>query len=237
MPALTRRPLQRLAVVISCEHGGNTIPAQYRRFFRGATKVLNSHRGWDAGALVLARDLCAVLKCPLIASQTSRLLVDLNRSPHHRHVFSGYTRHCNSEIKQDILQHHYYPYRANVEAVIRRLIQRQGFVLHLSVHSFTPELKGIVRNADIGLLYDPARRNESAFASRMQLSLRDRWRVRRNYPYRGTADGLTVWLRACFSNAHYAGIEIEVNQGIVTRGRAWAGLRTNIIETVRELTR
>ena len=33
-------------------------------------------------------------------------------------------------------------------------------MIHLSSHSFTPELDGKVRKADIGLIYDPARQRE-----------------------------------------------------------------------------
>ena len=33
-------------------------------------------------------------------------------------------------------------------------------MIHVSSHSFTPELDGKVRRADVGLLYDPAPRGE-----------------------------------------------------------------------------
>jgi hypothetical protein len=40
-------------------------------------------------------------------------------------------------------------------------------------------------------------------------------RVRRNYPYLGTADGLVSFLRKEFSSELYIGIEIELNQKIM----------------------
>ncbi len=65
-------------------------------------------------------------------------------------------------------------------------------MLHLSVHSFTPKLHGVTRNAEIGFLYDPARRMDAAFCRDWRdVLVRDKphWRVRMNYPYRGTSDG------------------------------------------------
>ncbi|MNC89676.1 hypothetical protein D3C83_56490 [compost metagenome] len=49
-------------------------------------------------------------------------------------------------------------------------------------------------------------------------------RVRRNYPYRGIADGLPTWLRRRYPNARYGGVELEVNQSVLTAGtrkRTW----------------
>ena len=58
--------------------------------------------------------------------------------------------------------------------------------------------------------------------------------VRRNYPYSGTADGLTTDLRAGFG-PRYLGIEIEVNQRF-PKGDAdrWRRLRRLLIVTFRE---
>jgi predicted N-formylglutamate amidohydrolase len=41
------------------------------------------------------------------------------------------------------------------------------------VHSFTPALRGVRRNADLGLLYDPARAGELALARRWRAALRE----------------------------------------------------------------
>ena len=41
--------------LITCEHGGNRIPPRYRDLFAGCEALLQSHRGYDPGALTLAR--------------------------------------------------------------------------------------------------------------------------------------------------------------------------------------
>ena len=72
----------------------------------------------------------------------------------------------------------------------------------------------MTRDADIGFLYDPARRYERKFCREWRKKLvanKDLWRVRMNYPYRGTADGLTTYLRKKMKGT-YLGIEVEINQ-------------------------
>ncbi len=78
--------------LITCEHGGNRIPTAYRRLFRGQKALLGSHRGYDPGALVMAKALARALNAPLVSSAVSRLLVDLNRSIGHPQLFSAATR-------------------------------------------------------------------------------------------------------------------------------------------------
>ena len=48
--------------LVTCEHGGNRIPAPCRRLFRGQRALLDSHRGYDPGALVMAKALAAALR-------------------------------------------------------------------------------------------------------------------------------------------------------------------------------
>ena len=138
--------------VVSCEHGGNRIPPAYQLLFRDHEAVLASHRGYDPGALLMAKAIAQQLDAPLFAAMTSRLLIDLNRSMRHPQLFSEFTRNLPPIIKEKILDHYYRPYRQRVETAIAQAIQRGSRVIHLSSHSFTPQLHGKVRKADIGLL-------------------------------------------------------------------------------------
>lgn len=218
--------------VVTCEHGGNTIPKAYRELFHKQEKLLNSHFGYDPGALAMARSLAAALNAPLLAATTSRLLIDLNRPPGHPHLFSCVTRTAPAELRAKIASQHYEPYWAELKSAVRRSVENGRRVIHVSSHSFTPELNGHVRRADIGLLYDPGRRGEAELCASWKAMLSEyapRLRVRRNYPYRGRAAGLTAWMRRCFSADTYTGIELEVNQRIVfAAGRPWAELRSAV---------
>jgi len=223
-------------LVITCEHGGNRIPKCYRYLFEGDQALLDSHRGFDCGALSMATELAAVFSAPLMASTVSRLLVDLNRSIGHPHLHSEAIRHTQTAMRQMILAQYYQPYRTKTEGLIRQVIESHGRVIHVSSHSFTPELDGKVRNADIGLLYDPGRSGELDLSERWKAALKicsPALRVRRNYPYAGKDDGLTTWLRQRLSPATYVGIELEINQKhIIRTGRHWIVLRKLIVESL-----
>lgn len=221
--------------LITCEHGGNRIPAAYRALFAGQEALLASHRGWDPGALAVARDLADALAAPLCYATVSRLLVDLNRSPGHPRLFGEPVRRAGGDLRGAILARHYLPYRERVERLVTAAMAEGGRLVHLSSHSFTPVLDGEVRRADIGLLYDPARPGEAELAQRWQAVLRAAGLVvRRNYPYRGTSDGLTAYLRRRFAAPDYLGLELEVNQHLVAPGRAgWRHLRRQLVESLR----
>lgn len=211
------------ALYLTCEHGGNRIPARWRKLFSGHEGLLESHRGWDPGALTIARQMAKKLDAPIEFSTTSRLLVELNRSIGHPSLFSAITKPLPHAERERILAEHYFPYRARIEkemAEIMHSLSRRGALLHISVHTFTPVLNGEVRNTDIGLLYDPRREGEREFARQWRTALHrvaPELRVRLNYPYRGAADGFTTHLRKRFPASRYLGFELEINQAIATQ--------------------
>lgn len=202
------------AIVVSCEHGGNRVPKHLRKHFARRERWLSTHRGYDPGALTIAKRLARQLDAPLHASTISRLVVELNRSVGHPRLFSSVTRDLPEDEREHLLASIYRPYREALEQELRDAIARNGRVLHLSSHTFTPVYQGERRKADIGLLYDPARRPERDLAERLTRALRAStpWVIRRNYPYLGKADGLTTSLRRVFPASRYLGFELEVNQ-------------------------
>lgn len=225
-----------LRLVISCEHGGHRVPAAYRAAFAGAQAQLLSHRGWDPGALTLARQLAGALKAPLFAATTTRLLVDLNRSMGHQHLLSAVSRGLTPVDRRAIIQSHYRPHRDAVEGAVAHAIAVHGAVVHVASHSFTPVLDGAPRRADVAWLYDPRRTGEALLARRWMEAFTQHapgLLLRRNYPYQGRSDGLTALLRKRFSGSAYVGIELEVNQRFVQRaGAPWRALRTALVASL-----
>lgn len=207
-----------LQVVVSCEHGGHDVPAQYAACFEGAEEVLLSHRGWDAGALNLAYLIANACQTPLYFATTTRLLVELNRSLDAKDLFSEYTGSLSRKQKRELLDRYYHPYRKEVRTWIRNLRVENKQVLHISVHSFTPEFNGVRRETEIGLLFDPSRSNELAFCLAWQEALQLRFPDRRidfNQPYAGVDDGFTTALRKRHDDAGYLGIELEVRNDLL----------------------
>ncbi|HMN97480.1 MAG TPA: N-formylglutamate amidohydrolase [Phycisphaerales bacterium] len=228
----TRRDPGTPAFLVTCEHGGNRVPAAWRELFTGHEALLASHRGWDPGALSIARALARRLDAPAIVSTTTRLLVDLNRSPGNPRVFSELTRPLAIATRRTLLARHHAPHHARVVATIEGLLERHERVVHLGVHSFTPVLEGRVRAIDVALLYDPARPLERRFADRWLAALaalRPDLRLRRNAPYAGVADGLTTLLRRRFPARRYLGIELEVSQRLAPEDRA---VRRALVESI-----
>jgi predicted N-formylglutamate amidohydrolase len=225
--------------IVTCEHGRNRIPEAYQELFRGAEEILESHRGWDRGALAVWRKIVdAGLADAAFHSTTTRLLVDLNRSSYNPAVFSPWTRPLPRPVRRRLIDRYHHPYRQAVEAAAAELLGDGGRVVHWAIHSFTPVLNGVVRTADVGVLYDPTRPGErswgTAFIGALALQGPD-LRIRRNYPYRGRMDGLPTTLRKRFGE-DFLGIEIELNQALFdVRGEdAVAEL---VIGALRELHR
>src|SRR5580704_17785578 len=158
-------------VVVTCEHGGNRVPAAYIDLFRHHQRLLNSHRGYDPGALELARACARRLKTPLHFATVTRLLVELNRSIGHRSHFSVVTRSLGQQAREALVKNYYLPYRQRVETEIAAAIAAKCRAIHFSMHTFTPLLDGQVRNADVGLLYDPRRSDEVAICAALRRNL------------------------------------------------------------------
>ena len=217
-------PAVDVGFLVTCEHGGNRIPRRYAEAFAPHRALLESHRGWDPGALNLARQLAKSLDAPLVFSETSRLLVDVNRSEHHRALFSLISRALPRDERTRILDEYYRPYRAEVAAAAEALSAAGKRMIHLSVHSFTPVLDGETRIGDIGLLYDPRRPHEAMLCANWLAELAAALpglRVRRNYPYRGNTDGMTTSLRRAYHADRYLGVEVELNQRLLSEPKTY----------------
>ncbi len=208
--------------LVTCEHGGNTVPPAYAELFKsaGARADLRSHRGYDPGALAASEQFQQHLGAELIASTTTRLLVDLNRSIDNAELFSKYTRYLSPHEKAELLAEHYHPYRQRTVAAIEKQLAESRPVIHLSVHTFTPRFKGVWRHVDVGLLFDPDRKFEVSFCEQWRQRLASSspsLRVRPNEPYKGVDDGFTAALRRQYAARDYVGVEIEINNRFAKR--------------------
>ncbi|MCU0788580.1 MAG: N-formylglutamate amidohydrolase [Verrucomicrobia bacterium] len=228
---------KRAVLLLTCEHGGHRIPAPHASLFRGAEKLLASHRGWDPGALPLARLMARRLGRPLLAVTWTRLLVEANRAPSNSRIWSRFTKALPWEERQRILDRWWWPHRRTVERAVASGLAHGGGVVHVAVHSFTPVLDGEVRNADVAFLYDSRRKREADFCRRWAAELHrldPGLRLRYNYPYRGVADGLPTWLRQRHAPDRYLGIELEINQARVG-ANGWRRFQEHVADSLGRL--
>lgn len=238
--------MKKPALMITCEHASNALPGIVVRAFRECNleearrlgvessntfgipeEVLASHRAYDIGAYNLFSFIAKRLKPDFhCVGRFTRLVVDLNRSETSKNFFSEYTAHLPETVKAHLFGL-WQKYRQKIERFVAANIpprlrkSRDEIplkVIHLSIHTFTPVLNGVERDADVGILYDPKRSGEAKLADILIKNIRERepsLRIRRNYPYLGKSDGLTTTLRQKFGSA-YAGLEIEINQKLLS---------------------
>ncbi|MCQ2108175.1 MAG: N-formylglutamate amidohydrolase [Fibrobacter sp.] len=209
-------------LIVTCEHARNDVPS-FARNLEIPQEILNTHRGYDIGAVELYDALVRKLKPDFYsAGRYSRLFIDLNRSLWNKSVFSEFWEHCApAPLADDRTVAKYYAlrkkafayyldYRDSLENFVN---SAETPIFHLAIHSFTPVLDGKERNADVGVLYDSSRPWEKKIADVIIDEIRSRapeLKVCRNYPYQGKTDGLCSALRKI--SPSYAGFEIEFNQ-------------------------
>ena len=211
-----------MKLMLTCEHASNRLPALLKKAI--PAEVQGTHRAYDIGALKVFRKLVKFAKPEFSCEgKFSRLFVDLNRTITNKSAFSEYygvlearDKAAAEKVKAEAIKY-WTEYRANVEKFVKKNINadnKGAAIVHLGIHSFTPVLNGRPRNTDIGILYDPARPQERAYANVIRDEIKRLYphmKVRFNYPYKGTSDGLTTSLRKKFG-PRYVGIEIEINQ-------------------------
>lgn len=208
-----------ITFLLSCEHASYHLPLEYLALY--SDKYLTSHLGYDRGALSTFSHLREELNLWGVKGQYSRLLIDLNRSLDSDNLFSQRLRKLSLEKKESIIENYYHPYRQKVLQKIESERAKGYKVIHLSIHSFTPVLKREKRACHVGLLFDPARENEFLICQALFGALKpiENLIVAYNEPYSGIEDGLTRYLRECFSENEYVGIELEFNQNIIRQVR------------------
>lgn len=227
----------REILILTCEHASNRLPAAFKKAV--PAEVLKTHRAYDIGAVHVFRKLVKFAKPEFYCEgKFSRLFVDLNRTITNKSAFSEYydaleaSDKAAAEKAKAQATAYWTEYRAAIEKFVasslsspkrtslkNRVAKSAPEIVHLGIHSFTPVLNGKVRNTDIGILYDPSRPQERAYANVIKAEIKRLYpamKVRFNYPYKGSSDGLTTTLRKKFG-PRYVGIEIEINQKFFQR--------------------
>ena len=218
--------MAKAILILTCEHASNKLPAAFKNAI--PAEVLKTHRAYDIEAVQVYRKLVKFANPEFYCEgKFSRLFVDLNRTITNKSAFSDYYKQLEKRDKataakvKESATKYWNEYRENIEKFVaknigslRKAQRPEAAIVHLGIHSFTPVLNGKVRNTDIGILYDPARPQERAYANVIKGEIKRLYpamKVRFNYPYKGSSDGLTTTLRKKFGQK-YVGIEIEINQ-------------------------
>ncbi len=160
-PFIVERHGEAYPALVVCDHASNAVPRAL------GTLGLNHHQlslhiAWDVGAAALARRVAQRLALPLVRAGFSRLVIDCNRRlddpasilpVSDSHAVPG-----NADVTR--AQRHartaaiYDPYHAAIEAELAQAARRAAAPALISMHSFTPIMRGHRRPWHCGILWD-----------------------------------------------------------------------------------
>jgi predicted N-formylglutamate amidohydrolase len=148
-------------VLILADHATNIIPAELEALGLHEEQ-LKRHIAYDIGIESLTRELAARLNAPAILTRFSRLVIDPNRGPDDptlvMRIADGALIPRNARIDRDEIEQRktrfYAPYHRAISATLDTMLQSGIVPAIVSLHSFTPVLRGVVRPWHAGILWD-----------------------------------------------------------------------------------
>ena len=215
--------------LVTCDHAANTVPPFVAGGDLGLPETdMARHIAYDIGAGGVARELGRLLDAPVILSNFSRLVIDPNRGLDDptllMRLYDGTVipanRAAGAAERQARIDRLYAPYHD----AVARLAGRQAGTVIVSVHSFTPQLRGRPpRPWEVGILHaPPEERLSRALIARLRgegdLTVGD------NEPYSGHLPGDAIDRHALATGRLNTLIEVR-NDLIATEigQRHWAG--------------
>lgn len=219
-----------LGLLILADHATNRLPSAYGDLGL-APSAFQRHIAYDIGVEPLTRALSAALEAPAVMSCFSRLLIDPNRGEDDPTLIMKISDGAiiprnypmSSEEADRRLMRFHRPYH---EAVARRISAIEAATgrapLVMSMHSFTPIWKTIVRPWHAGILWDSdprvARPLVDALSAISGIVCGD------NEPYDGALRGDTMYRHCMKRGIPHALIEIRQDLIADEGGVAeWAG--------------
>ncbi len=218
----------RAPVLLLCDHATHFVPRALAGLGLSEAE-LSRHIAWDIGVAEVTRQLAVHLDAPAVLSHFSRLIIDPNRDLDDPTLVPQLSdgvivpgnRDLPAAAREARIATFHQPYHRAVDAALDALIARGRAPALISMHSFTPVMKGLERPWQIGILW-----NRDA---RLPLPLIDTLRaqgltVGDNEPYSGRDNhGYTMHVHA--QPRGLANVLIEIRQDLIDTHRgatAWA---------------
>lgn len=148
-------------LIFVCDHASKAVPPAYGDLGL-SPDLFATHIASDIGAAEVTRVLANAYGAPAVLACWSRLLIDLNRGADDPtlvmklsdgSIVPGNRNADAAEVAGRIAQFHA-PYHDAIEAEIARARQNGIVPVLLSMHSFTPQMRGVKRPWEIGILWD-----------------------------------------------------------------------------------
>ena len=149
------------SVLLTCDHASRRVPTALDNLGL-ADDVIVRHIGWDIGAAEVTRRLAPLLDAPAVLAGYSRLVIDCNRKPEDGSSIpresDGVEIPGNANLSEPQRRARreaiFEPYHAAIAAWIAAKRKPGIAPAIISMHSFTPVMKGVERPWHIGVLWD-----------------------------------------------------------------------------------
>jgi predicted N-formylglutamate amidohydrolase len=236
-PVTVRHAQGRARLVFSCDHASNRIPRRFGDL--GLTDAQRAdHIAWDIGAARVAEHLSDAFDAPAVFSGYSRLILDCNRRPDDPSAMPAMSDGVAIEANRDLspaaraarIATFFAPFQEAVAAMMARAQPGAARAL-ISVHSFTPRMKGFDRPWHVGALWE--RDDVIAGPFMAALVARGDVVVGDNLPYSFSQPrGATLDAHAFEKNIPCMGIEVRQDLIASEEGAArWAGILADALRT------
>lgn len=174
--------------VLTCDHASNFLPAEFGTLGL-AEAELARHIAWDPGALPVARRMAEILDATLIETCISRLVVDCNRPLDAPDLIADLSETTaipgnaalSPQQRAARVARCWRPFHDTIDAVVEDRLAAGRETWLVSVHSFNPVYKGVVRPWQIGIIHDDDIRLAAPLIA--ELRARGRLAVGVNEPY------------------------------------------------------
>jgi predicted N-formylglutamate amidohydrolase len=217
-PYEVRNQAGRAPVLFLCDHATRFVPRALGDLGLSEAE-LSRHVAWDIGIAELTRALAARLDAPAVLSHFSRLVVDPNRALDDPTLIPQLSdgvivpgnRDLSTEARQARIRTFHRPYHAAVARMLDAMVARGPAPALISMHSFTPVMKGVERPWQIGILWNRDARLPLPLIARLSaqgLAVGD------NEPYSGRDNhGYSLHVHA--EPRGLANVLIEVRQDLI----------------------
>jgi predicted N-formylglutamate amidohydrolase len=183
-------PAGRAPALIVCDHASRAVP-QSLDGLGLPPEALSKHIAWDIGAADLARALARRLDAPLVLAGFSRLVIDCNRRLEDPSLILGESDGqtvpgnigLDPAARERRIRACHEPYHRAIEGRLASFADAGVVPALISIHSFTPVMRGERRPWHVGVLWD----DDGRMALPMLAALRARrgLEVGDNLPYSG----------------------------------------------------
>ncbi len=241
-PVERARPGGDPSLLLLCDHASNAVPPELGDLGLPRSD-LERHIAWDVGARGVTLALSDAFDAPAVLAGFSRLTIDPNRGEDDptlvMRLYDGSivpaNRHADAAEVERRLALYHRPYHAAVSAAIDAALADGVRPRLVSIHSFTPQLRGRApRPWHVSVLTDADDRLTGPLIERLRAE--DELVVGVDEPYAGHLEGDTLWRHGLSRGLEHALIEVRNDLIADAAGQAaWGALLARCLSDVLDL--